>query len=211
MDAKEYAICIKKIMYCTDYTREKAESLMQEHDNNLENILSAEKDRINALLITRYTEYNMVQAREKLDTFDNDVKAVFNDYNKIVNERIRLLLSTTNFSEAVIKEKMKQYKNSYEKVLEDYTHFQNNKIECIMRQTDYTSDFAKERLSIHKGDHIAVIREFMGVTEKKEPSVVSSSLNQEIYKQIRHKMDTSMRDYNERKENADKLKEKTVH
>ncbi len=206
MNAQEYAVCIKKIVYCTDYTKEKAESLMKEHDNNLENILIAEKDQINKLLITRYTEYNMEQASEKLAEFDNDVKAVFNDYNKIVNERIHLLLSITNFTEAVIKEKMKLYRNNYQKVLDDYNDFQNNKIQCIMRQTDYTEEFAKERLDIHKGDHIAVIREFMGITEKKAPEKIGS-LNQEIYKQIRGKLDTSMREYNERKENADKAKE----
>lgn len=206
MDAKEYAVCIKKIVYCTDYSREKAESLMKEHNNDLESVLKAEKDQINLLLITRYTEYNMVQAREKMAEFDNNVKAIFDEYNKIVNERIKLLLSTTDFSEAVIKEKMKEYRNSYEKVLDDYNNFRNNKVQCIMRQTDYTEEFATERLALHNGDHIAVIREYMGITEKKEPGQVGS-LNQEIYKQIRGKLDTSMREYNERKELAEKAKE----
>jgi hypothetical protein len=39
----------------------------------------------------------------------------------------------------------------------------------------------------------------MGITEKKIPPI--KSVNQEIYKQLRYKLDSSMREYNIRKEN----------
>ena len=67
-----------------------------------------------------------------------------------------------------------------------------------MRQTDYNFEKAKEKLIEHKYDYLKVIKEFLGVKDKK-PAIVNSK-NQEIYKQIRHKLDTSMREYNERKE-----------
>jgi hypothetical protein len=42
----------------------------------------------------------------------------------------------------------------------------------------------------------------MGIAEKKAPEI--RSVNQEIYKQIRHKLNDSMREYNSKQE--DKLK-----
>jgi hypothetical protein len=74
----------------------------------------------------------------------------------------------------------------------------HEKIEIILRQTDYTEDTAREKLEQMNGDHIKVIKTFLGIAEKKEPTKVKS-LNQEIYKQLRYKLDESMRDYNERK------------
>ena len=53
---------------------------------------------------------------------------------------------------------------------------------------------------------MAVIRAYFGITEKKTPPAIES-LNQEIYKQMRYKLDGVMRDYNVRKENSEtKLK-----
>ena len=72
----------------------------------------------------------------------------------------------------------------------------NNKIEVILRQTDYTELEAKEKLSENNYDHIKVIKIFLGVKEKKEEGI--KSINQEIYKQIRYKMDASMREYNKK-------------
>jgi len=71
------------------------------------------------------------------------------------------------------------------------------KIKLVLGQTDYTSDVAKEKLEQCNYDQIEVIREYFGIPKKKEPLV--SSLNQEIYKQIRYKLDGAMRDYNSRK------------
>jgi hypothetical protein len=41
----------------------------------------------------------------------------------------------------------------------------------------------------------------MGITEKKEP--VIKSVNQEIYKQLRYKLDDIMKSYNTRKDNGE--------
>lgn len=68
------------------------------------------------------------------------------------------------------------------------------KINIITRQTDYDNDTAYEKLKEADGDYIKVIKSYMGITEKKAP--VIKSVNQEIYRQLRHKMDNSIRDYN---------------
>ena len=79
-------------------------------------------------------------------------------------------------------------------------------IEIILRQTDYTLDVAKVKLEEYNYDHVSVIRAYFGITEKKPPPAIAS-LNQEIYKQMRYKLDGVMRDYNVRKENSEtKLK-----
>ena len=72
------------------------------------------------------------------------------------------------------------------------------KIQIIMRQTDYTQDKAKEKLLEFNGDHLEAIRSFLGISKKKNEPI--KSVNQEIFKQIRYKMDNSMREYNDRKE-----------
>lgn len=81
----------------------------------------------------------------------------------------------------------------------------DNKIQIILRQTDYTEEIAREKLKEHNYDHMLVIKLYFGITDKKPP--VIESLNQEIYKQMRYKLDGVIRDYNFRKENNDtKLK-----
>ena len=45
---------------------------------------------------------------------------------------------------------------------------------------------------------IKLIKDFMGIAEKKAPQI--KSVNQEIYKQIRGKLDDSMRVYNSEQE-----------
>ena len=77
-----------------------------------------------------------------------------------------------------------------------------NKIQIILRQTDYSEEVAREKLKETNFDHILVIKSFMGITEKKAPPI--KSVNQEIYKQLRYKLDSSMREYNIRKENGEK-------
>jgi hypothetical protein len=64
-----------------------------------------------------------------------------------------------------------------------------NKVEIILRQTDYTEEKAREKLRLLNYDYVLVIKDFLGITEKKAPKVVS--VNQEIYKQLRYKMDSS--------------------
>ena len=77
----------------------------------------------------------------------------------------------------------------------------DNKIQIILRQTDYTEEIAREKLKEYNFDHLLVIKSYFGITEKK-PQVIES-LNQEIYKQMRYKLDGVIRDYNFRKENND--------
>lgn len=72
-------------------------------------------------------------------------------------------------------------------------------IEVIMRQTNYNRETAIVKLQEHNSNHITVIKEFMGIPIKKTEPV--KSLNQEIYKQLRYKLDASMKEYNMRKEN----------
>ena len=71
------------------------------------------------------------------------------------------------------------------------------KVKTVMRQTDYTEEISREKLNEHNGDHLKVIRSYLGITEKKAP--VIKSINQEIYKQFRSRLDDNMRDYNDRK------------
>lgn len=65
--------------------------------------------------------------------------------------------------------------------------------EIVQRQTSYTFAESIEKLSQHNNDHIEVIKEYMGI-KPKEKKV--KSINQEIFKQIRYKLDNSMKEYN---------------
>ena len=77
------------------------------------------------------------------------------------------------------------------------------KINVIMRQTDYDEQTSRDKLNECKYDHIKVIKKYLGITEKKAPPT-QKSINQEIYKQLRHKLDDSMKSYLEKQE--EKLK-----
>ena len=76
-----------------------------------------------------------------------------------------------------------------------------NKVQIILRQTDYSEEVAREKLKEANFDHILVIKSFFGITEKKALPIKSK--NQEIYKQLRYKLDSSMREYNLKKENSE--------
>jgi hypothetical protein len=80
----------------------------------------------------------------------------------------------------------------------------DDKVEIIMRQTDYTQEIANEKLKEFNYDHMAVIRSYFGIPEKKEAHV--KSVNQEIYKQLRYKLDSNMRNYQERVEKGEAKK-----
>lgn len=73
-----------------------------------------------------------------------------------------------------------------------------DKINIIARQTDYDNEIAYKKLQEADGDHIKVIKNYMGITEKKAPTI--KSVNQEIYRQLRHKMDDSLREYNKKQQ-----------
>ena len=71
-----------------------------------------------------------------------------------------------------------------------------DKVQVILRQTDYNEEQAREKLKEHGFDEIATIKAYLGITEKKAPQI--KSVNQEIYKQLRSKLDSNMRNYQER-------------
>ena len=77
----------------------------------------------------------------------------------------------------------------------------DEKIQMVLRQTDYTADKAKEKLEAFDYNEINVIKDYMGIDIKKQESnnKQTSSINQQIYKQIRTKLDGSMREYREKK------------
>jgi len=70
----------------------------------------------------------------------------------------------------------------------------NNRVQIIMRQTTYAEDIALEKLKELNFDHLKVIKAFMGLSEKKVEPI--KSVNQEIYKQIRIKMNSTMSEFN---------------
>jgi len=74
----------------------------------------------------------------------------------------------------------------------------DDKVQIILRQTDYTEELAKEKLKEYNFDEISVIKAYFGISEKKPQQL--KSINQEIYKQIRYKLDSNMRDYHTRVE-----------
>ena len=81
----------------------------------------------------------------------------------------------------------------------------SQKIQMILRQTNYSEIEANNKLDLFNNDEIAVIKDFLGIKQKEEKPF--QSINQEIYKQIRYKLDGCRRDFEQRKEaNETKLK-----
>jgi hypothetical protein len=74
----------------------------------------------------------------------------------------------------------------------------SEKVGIIIRQTNYTTEIAREKLLMANMDYIKVIKEYCGITEKKAPPV--KSLQQQIYKEIRYRLDDSIRDFNNKQD-----------
>lgn len=72
----------------------------------------------------------------------------------------------------------------------------NEKIQIIMRQTNYSEDTARDKLKECNLDEFATIKAYLGITNKKVIPV--KSINQEIYKQLRNKLNSNMKDYQTR-------------
>ena len=81
----------------------------------------------------------------------------------------------------------------------------DEKVEKIMRQTDYSKEVAMEKLKEYGFNEILAIKAYLGIPEKKSVNKVKS-VNQEIYKQLRYKLDNSMRDYQGRVERGEAKK-----
>ena len=62
----------------------------------------------------------------------------------------------------------------------------NEKIQIIMRQTDLSKDEIIQKLKEFNDDHILVIKSYFGIKPASHKEV--TSINQEIYKQLRHKL-----------------------
>ena len=77
----------------------------------------------------------------------------------------------------------------------------DERIQKIMRQTDYSENVAREKLKEYNFDEIATIKAYLGITEKKALPV--KSVNQEIYKQLRSRLNSNMKDYQSRVEKGE--------
>ena len=77
----------------------------------------------------------------------------------------------------------------------------DEKVQKVMRQTDYSENVAREKLKEYNFDEIATIKAYLGITEKKALPV--KSVNQEIYKQLRSRLNSNMKDYQSRVEKGE--------
>jgi hypothetical protein len=78
--------------------------------------------------------------------------------------------------------------------------FDSNTIQKIMAQTTYNEEEATEKLRHFQGDFMKVLKDYMGINvevEEKNAKKVKS-INQEIYRQIRHTLDNSMKEYRDK-------------
>jgi hypothetical protein len=76
------------------------------------------------------------------------------------------------------------------------TELIDEKIQKVLRQTNYSEEEAREKLKENDFDEIKIIKSYLGIIEKKQSKI--TSINQEIYKQLRYKMDDSMNNYREK-------------
>ena len=70
-------------------------------------------------------------------------------------------------------------------------------VKIVMSQTNYTEEESIEKLKLFNCDYMSVIKNYMGIPEKKERQNVKSA-NQEIYRQIRTRLDSTMKEYREK-------------
>jgi predicted DNA-binding protein (UPF0278 family) len=74
------------------------------------------------------------------------------------------------------------------------------KVQKIMCQTDYTELLALDKLHECNGDEIQAIKQYLGIQPPSKPTQEIKSINQEIYKQLRYKLDSAMRTYNSKQD-----------
>ena len=72
---------------------------------------------------------------------------------------------------------------------------EKEKVEMIKRMTDYDDDIVYAKLIEHNGDYEKVIKEFMGTINIPPAEKPKSTLNQEIFKQIRNHMDEASQSF----------------
>jgi hypothetical protein len=68
------------------------------------------------------------------------------------------------------------------------------KLNIIVSQTAYTIDEAKELLETNNGDYIKIVMDYLKKDREDKKSVLpkTPSINQNIYRQIRNKMNENM-------------------
>jgi hypothetical protein len=66
----------------------------------------------------------------------------------------------------------------------------------VSRQTNYTIDEIKDKLIEYDYVYTDIIKEYMGI--KKDKPTPIKSVNQEIYRQIRIKLDEATKDFNDK-------------
>ena len=82
-------------------------------------------------------------------------------------------------------------------VCNDLTEEESACVTKVMAQTNYDEQTAKIKLSEFGFSVERVLRHYMGIPDVKVMPKIKS-VNQEIYKQIRHNLDSSMRVYREK-------------
>lgn len=84
-------------------------------------------------------------------------------------------------------------------------------IQVICRQTELTTDEARELLEKEQYNYMKVLNDYFGVKESKKE--ISTSVNQQIYGEIRNLMDTGSKSYRmkqERDEYIEKMNERRL-
>jgi len=69
-------------------------------------------------------------------------------------------------------------------------------IQIVMNQTNYTREESISKLKEYNNQYVEVIKNYMGISISSKKNSTVGTINQEIYKQIRHKMNTTMNEYN---------------
>jgi hypothetical protein len=77
----------------------------------------------------------------------------------------------------------------------------DEKIQKVIRQTNYSEAIAREKLKENNFDEIATIKDYLGITKKEREPI--KSVNQEIYKQMRSRLNANMSDYKDRVEKGE--------
>ena len=75
-------------------------------------------------------------------------------------------------------------------------NYLNHNIKKVMAQTNYTEEQAIEKLKLFNCNYMSVLKDYMGIPEKVVPKI--KSINQEIFRQIRTNLDSTMKEYRDK-------------